>query len=262
MTGFFYNLGRKLRPVLRKARWIWTASTAAEAEAVEAEHAAGIEMCRAVLKLRRVCEDSPQTELLNATGSALAGRVKDKRRCFTFICLHGDNPEAFCLPGGFIFMSRPMLDLCGENAGEIAFVLSHEMAHVLEGHALQRVVGETVLRAITKAGSIKFAGAGLLNKLGLELMSKAYSREHELEADCMGLRLMRAAGYDGQSTITFFEKIIHLERRGIAGKYFSTHPEVSERIALMEQLLYQDSSSDTRKHGERPNRKITPRKPQ
>ena len=241
MGGFFYQLGRLAGPKIRKVQWAWAAATAPEAEAIVAERKAGADMACSIRQQRRVCADLPIVELLAETGSALAGRVKNKQRTFEFICLSGEQPEAFCLPGGFVFVSRPMIELCGENPERLAFVLAHEMAHILEGHAMQRMVSGAVLKTASRAKVIPHAAAGAMGKLGTEFLEKAYSRQQELAADALGLRLAMAAGFDGRAGVAVFEKLAALEQPAGPLKYFSTHPEAQERIARLRQLLAERS---------------------
>ena len=239
-SGFFYQLGRTVGPKLRKAKWAWTAATAPEAEAIAAEQAAGADLAQVISQQRRLCAEPPVTELMTQTGAALIERVKDKRRTFEFVCLAGDEPEAFCLPGGFVFASRAMIELCDRNADQLAFVLGHEIAHILEGHAMQRMVSGAVLRAVTRAGAVQYAAAaGVLRSLGAEFLNKAYSRDQERAADALGLRLAMAAGFSGQAAIVVFEKLAALEQPNGPLKYFATHPEARERIAHLRRLLDQ-----------------------
>jgi len=237
MSGIFYQLGRLAGPKIRKIQWAWAAATAPEAEAIAAERAAGADVAQAIRQQRRLCADVPITDLLAATGGALAGRVKNKQWTFEFVCLSGEGPEAFCLPGGFVFVSRPMIELCGQNADRLAFVLAHEMAHILEGHAMQRMVGSAVIKTASRANVIPKAAVGALGKLGTQFLEKAYSRQQELAADALGLRLTLAAGFDGQAAVAVFEKLAALEQPSGLSKYFSTHPEAQERIARLRQLL-------------------------
>jgi predicted Zn-dependent protease len=240
MTSFFYQLGRTVGPKLRKAKWVWSAATAPEAEAIAAERAAGADLAQAVRRQQRLCAEPDIVELVDAVGAALASRVVDKRRTFEFIPLAGDTPEAFCLPGGFVFVSRGMVDLCDRNADPLAFVLAHEIAHILEGHAMRRMIGSAVLRAATRAGAIKYAvAAKAMQTLGVEFLTKAYSRDQERDADALGLRLTCAAGFDGQAAIAIFEKLAALEQPDGPLKYFSTHPEAQERIDRLSRLLAQ-----------------------
>jgi predicted Zn-dependent protease len=240
MTRFFYQLGKTAGPALRKAKWLWSATTAPEAESIAAEQAAGADLAQVVRQQRRLCADSDVLELLNATGKTLLRRVRDKRRTFEFICLAGDKPEAFCLPGGFVFVSRAMIDLCDRNADQLAFVLSHEIAHILQGHAMQRMISGAVLSGVGRAGAVRYtAAAGVLRTLGIEFLTKAYSRQQECDADEMGLRLAMAAGFSGQAAIGVFEKLAALERPNGTLKYFATHPEAQERITALRRLLDQ-----------------------
>ena len=240
MAGFFYQLGKTVGPKLRRAKWVFSAATAPEAESIAAEQVAGADLAQVVRQQRRLCADTEIVELLNSTGAALTERVRDKRRTFEFICLAGDEPEAFCLPGGFVFVSRSMIDLCDRSADPLAFVLSHEIAHILEGHAMQRMIGGAVLRAVGRVGAVKYAAAtGAMRTLGIEFLNKAYSREQERAADALGLRLAMAAGFSGQAAIGVFEKLAALERPNGTLKYFATHPEAQERISHLSRLLDQ-----------------------
>ncbi len=244
MSGIFYQLGKKAGPKLRKAKWAWTAATATQDEAIAAERAAGADLAQVVRQQRRHCAEPDIVELVDATGAALIERVKDKRRTFDFICLAGESPEAFCLPGGFVFVSRAMIDLCDRSPDRLAFVMSHEIAHILEGHAMQRMIGSTVIRAAGRLGAAKYAAAGgVLRSLGIDFLTKAYSRDQERAADEMGLRLAIAAGFSGQAAIEVFEKLAALEKPTLTGAYFSTHPEAKERIAGLRKLL-----ADRQKH--------------
>jgi predicted Zn-dependent protease len=173
---------------------------------------------------------------LTATGAALTDRIiVNGERLNSSACQA--SVGGILSAGRFVFVSRAMLDLCNRNADQLAFVLSHEIAHILEGHALQRMLGSAVLRAAAQAGATKYAATGTLGKLGVEFLTKAYSREHERAADALGLRLACAAGFDGQAAIAVFEKLAALEQPDGPLKYFSTHPEAQERIDYLRRLM-------------------------
>ena len=237
MAGLFYQLGKKVGPKLRKAQWAWAAATAPEAEVIAAERAAGADLACCVRRERPVCADPELVERVTTIGAALAGRVKNKLRTFDFICLSGDTPEAFCLPGGFVFVSRPMIEMCGDKPDPLAFVLAHEIAHILEGHVMERMVGSAVIKMATQSGVVGHVVTGAMGKLGVQFLEKAYSREQEYAADTLGLRLAIAAGFDGQAALAVFEKLAALEQPGNPFKYFSTHPEAEDRIAHLRRLL-------------------------
>lgn len=233
MAGLFYELGRLAGPTVRKARWAWSAAAGSEAEMIAAERAAGADLAREVLLRHRRCADAPLVERLTDIGGALVGRLKDKRRTFEFYGLSGDQPQAFCLPGGFVFVTRSIVEVCENQPDRIAFVLAHEIAHIVEGHALQRLAGGTLLQA----GMRRVIPAGKFGTLAAEFVSKAYSRDQERTADRFGLRLMRAAGYDGRAAADVFERLAERNPSDGRGGYFATHPDADERIAELKRLL-------------------------
>ena len=83
-------------------------------------------------------------------GTRLTKRVVNKQRKFSFEIIEGTELNAFALPGGFIFVTEPILKLCEYNADEIAFILSHEMAHVIRGHAMERIISSTLTNVISR----------------------------------------------------------------------------------------------------------------
>jgi len=68
-----------------------------------------------------------------------------------------------------------------------------------------------------------------------------FSRQHEYEADYLGLQYMYKAGYDPNAFVTFFEKIEADEKRqpGTIPKVFSTHPPTPERVVAIQKEIGQ-----------------------
>ena len=81
-----------------------------------------------------------------AVGSRLADAVKDRRREFRFSLVRAGVSNAYALPGGFVFITEPLLDLCAQDRDELAFLLGHEMGHVLRGHARSQLTASTFLQ--------------------------------------------------------------------------------------------------------------------
>jgi len=122
----------------------------------------------------------------NAIGHRLGARVRNKQRIFRTEILHENTPSAMALPGGFIFLTTALLDFCERQPDELAFVIGHEMGHIIRGHALQRMITR-----IGSEGLSAILSRGLLNPLvrrrpALKWLERAHSREEELEADEFG----------------------------------------------------------------------------
>ncbi|MCK5564385.1 MAG: M48 family metallopeptidase [Planctomycetes bacterium] len=233
MSGLFYNLGKKAGPKVRKAKWIWHSITAGQADTIKAEHEVGKDLA-CEIRDRSELDTEPQAgQLLSEVGSHLTARVANKLRRFSFEVIKGSEPNAFALPGGFIFVTRSLLELCEWNQDQIAFILAHEMAHVIRGHAMDRIIAGSAIAASAKAASIR----GLLNtwlgKVGFKFLESAYSQDMELEADTLAARLATAAGYDTGAAKQLFSRLKKLNRsdnQSSFWNYFSSHPTFNIRI--------------------------------
>jgi hypothetical protein len=160
--SLFYHLGRRMGPKVRKARWMWASATGTTEETVRLEHGVGLDLAHEARQQLQMDADPQTREILDQIGRRLTDRVVNKLRTFRFEGFHCGEPNAFALPGGFIFVSRPILDLCDWNEHEIAFILGHEMGHVLKGHAIERIMTNSAFAAASRAAPVSipeiFAG--------------------------------------------------------------------------------------------------------
>ena len=160
-------------------------------------------------------------------------RFSDYRLVFRDIPAAG--PNAFALPGGTVIITDE-LARSFPDPDVIAGVIGHELVHVAEAHGLKQVYRSL---GTYLAVAVIFGDVGpVLNDLLLEgglLFSLAYSREHESEADRIGLALAAKAGYDPAALARFFEQLD--DSSGFAGPgWLSTHPSNQDRIAEIKRL--------------------------
>lgn len=246
MPGFFRHLGERVGPQLRKGNWMLQALTGDDASVLDAEYRVGADMAAQV---RETMPTPPGHELdiargrVAALGRRLADRVKEKRRRFTFEVAASGPPNAIALPGGFIFVERSLLELAQQEPDEVAFVLAHEMAHVIRGHAMERLLGSDVLTAAART-TLRTAGPyGLLvRQAASQFLQTAYSREQEFDADELGLRLAVAAGFapdGGPRLLGRLRAFSQAPDASDLGVYFATHPPLDVRIARLRAKLNQ-----------------------
>ena len=147
-----------------------------------------------------------------------------------FMVLESDTANAYTLPGGYIMVTRGLLDAV-DSDDELASVLAHEVGHVAKRHATEQIgfnVGVGVLRRVLPQKTLGRNGDTLLAVYSL-LRTLNKSKEHERQADEEGLRFAGNAGYDPAGLVQFFD--------GLGGKqsrieeYFATHPTPEKRIA-------------------------------
>ena len=203
-------------------------------EAEEVERTVGLVRDRAVV------------EYVQAIGTRLAQATG--RSDVTWQWAVADDPEAnaFALPGGWTYVTRGLLALCNRE-DELAGVLGHEMAHVLERHAAHRVSAATPLAVLfgvpsgvlgmvspTLGGMVAGAGRAVS---GLALAP--YSREQENDADRVGIALAARAGWDPVALAGFLTSLERADAAAGASKpssFFSTHPSTPDRVTKIQSI--------------------------
>jgi len=242
MGKLFYNLGRMLGPKVRKAKWLWQSIAGTEADAIRVEHEVGGDLAHEIRNRLQLDPQPRAADILQQVGCNLAACVANKRRTFTFEIVKGAEPNAFALPGGFIFVTSSLLELCEPNRGELAFIIGHEMAHVIRGHAMDRFISNSAIALGSRAAPIRGLIARWLRTVGVKFLESAYSQDLELEADTLGARLTAAAGYDPKAPAKLLSRLAKLPRsanQSGLGSYFSSHPPFDLRIERVNRLLNQ-----------------------
>jgi predicted Zn-dependent protease len=192
-------------------------------------------------------DDHPAVaEVLGQIGGRLVDGVKDRQWPFHFLAVRSTQLNAFALPGGFIFVTRPLLEFCHWDRDELAFVLGHEMGHVLHRHAIDRVMASSLLS--TAVGRLLPARGLLRLPLGsaiTTLLQQSYSRDQELEADRTGVQLARVAGYDAAAASRLLARL-QANIGTVVGwdAYFLSHPPADVRIEAITRLLRSRPSPD------------------
>ena len=143
------------------------------------------------------------------------------------------SPTAFALPGGFIFIAHSLVQLCNRNEDDVAFVLAHEMAHVIRRHAIERLnpaEGRSVWSRDCRARRAGRLGRDGSRTVGIQGLASAYSQDEEFEADELGVLLMRTAQFDPAGAIRMLQCLGRFHAGGAAppglNRYLSTHPPI------------------------------------
>ncbi len=174
-------------------------------------------------------------------GNLLSRTVERRNLKYTFTVLNSGIVNAFALPGGYVYISRGLLALAG-NEGELAAVLAHELGHITALHHAQRS-GQDLLANLLVTGLGIAAGRGASDVGGLLAQSvlRGNSREHERQSDQLGIRYMARAGYDPMTMANFLRRMransrLQAKRRGESPdkvdrfNYMATHPAPAERV--------------------------------
>lgn len=218
-------LGRKSVPLFFKANWIIKSLAGSETEKIQAEFQMGY-------LLAQVYEEKIQAvgnNRLSAIAADLVASLTNKKRKYTFKCDRSDALNALAMPGGFIYVSEKLFDLCNEDVDAIAFILAHEIAHTIHGDANKRFLTKTVINGLLRLRGRRMTPA--MTSLLSHVIQQGYSREQEYRADRFAVALTNAAGFDPAGGSRLF-KILHFREKdpGFMGTYFSSHPALPDRI--------------------------------
>jgi predicted Zn-dependent protease len=212
---------------------------------IEREIAMGKQYAQQVEMTSRLVDDPVVLEYVNRTGQNLVNN-SDCKVPFTIKVIDSDEVNAFALPGGFFYVNSGLI-LRAQEESELAGVMAHEIAHVCARHGTKNAtkgeimqLGMIPLMILLPGG---WAGYGIYEGLqfAIPISFLKFSRNDEREADYLGLQYMYKAGYDPNSYITFFERILSDEKRspGSISKFFSDHPPTGERIENSEKEIAQ-----------------------
>jgi predicted Zn-dependent protease len=193
-------------------------------------------------------DDPMVSDYINSIGSKLLAAAEGPRRDIDFFVVNDESINAFALVGGHIGVHSGLIMLT-QNESELAGVMAHEIAHILQKHQARVLHGQsrsqwTSLAALalaliasrssgSQAGQVTEAAVATAGAMQIQNQID-YTREHEREADRVGLTLIDRAGYDSRGMQTFFERLLKANRlnefKG-APSYLRTHPLTTERIA-------------------------------
>jgi predicted Zn-dependent protease len=150
---------------------------------------------------------------------------------YHYIAVDHEMVNAMALPGGYIYITRGLLERL-QTESQLAAVLAHETVHVVGRHAMSQMSKQTVggiaAAAVMVAGTP--GGAKQLALMTNQILGLSYSREDETEADIGGLDYLVKAGYDPNGIIQVQEILLeeHTLRREL--EFFSTHPHPVSRL--------------------------------
>jgi predicted Zn-dependent protease len=228
----FESIGRRLGQKVAQARNAFDLVGGTEEDSLRAEIRLGRDLEAALLERIPLVEENENTRFVAQIGCWLAANVKEKQLPFSVRVTAEREPNALALPGGPVFVSRPLLELCQGQRDEIAFVVAHEMAHIVRRHTLDRILKDAALSLLLRQTSGRHAASAWLSKAGRQLLGGSYSTDDELEADAFAVALVGTAGGDALAGERLLEALAQrVQSIGIVGDYFAAHPPLVERIA-------------------------------
>lgn len=196
-----------------------------------------------------VIKNGPEVDMAKRVAKRLASAAAEKSDIqynWRLSVVQSQQVNAFCLPGGEIVVYTAILPITRDEAG-LATVLGHEMAHATSRHGAQRIfqqgLAQTALSGVQ--GSLGSMDPGqqvvVMKALGAATQYGAilpFSRDHESEADHIGLLYMARAGFDPHKAVEFWQR---MEQNGgrQPPQFMSDHPSHGTRIQQLREWMPQ-----------------------
>lgn len=173
--------------------------------------------------------------MVNRVGQRIAAVSDMPDLKWTFTVLDSPMLNAMALPGGYVYITRGMLERMNTE-DELAGVLGHEIAHVTARHASQRISQAQLAQLGFIAGAIAAPEVaqqyGDLAQLGASLLFQRYSRAQESQSDLVGTAYMAEAGYNpigAREMLRTLDRLRDQEAKSI-DQYFQSHPDPAKRV--------------------------------
>jgi beta-barrel assembly-enhancing protease len=166
---------------------------------------------------------------------------------FNFFIIDSSAINAFATPGGYIYINKGLI-MAAENEAELAGVIAHEIGHANGRHVASIIEKSKKLNMATLAAMLAgiFLGGGGQTSAAIAAFSLAgstsltlrYMRQHEEEADRMGIEYLARAGYYPTAMIDFLKIMRQSEFLSkTMPSYLQTHPGTDDRIIYMDSLI-------------------------
>ena len=207
---------------------------------LDKEQKLGKKLSEDIEKKYEVVEDLNQNSLITEIGNKLAKASELKAMNYHFKILNIDGPNAFSIPGGYIYVTYDLFDYI-QSDDELAGILAHEIAHVIHNHALKQTRDNTKFTLLTILAVLltREPDVAVLGKLTTITFLNQYRREYEEEADLTATELMIKTGYNPVGFLTFLERLYTREmfKPELHLGIFQTHPETENRVNYVKDML-------------------------
>ncbi len=212
------------------------------------EKTLGLQSYQQVLQQSQTIDNGPEFDLVSRVAQRLSAATGDSAKKFDWqvSLVQSDQINAFCLPGGKIVVYTGILPVAKTEAG-LATVMGHEMAHATLRHGSERLLQQKATQTLMTGvqysmGDMSYeqqrAVMGAIGAGAQYGFILPFGREHESEADKMGLHYMARAGYDPREAVEFWQRMSKAtSSSGKPPEFMSTHPSDQTRIAQLEALL-------------------------
>ncbi len=156
---------------------------------------------------------------------------------YRFVALNHESINAFALPGGYIFITRGMLEKL-ETESQLAGIFAHEVAHVVARDAMNAMSNQIGIDILLSAATSESTPGGVTTAANLtnQIMGLQYSKEDEKTADLAGLDYMSWTGYNPYAMVETIQ-MLQSQHESRPIEFLSTHPSPESRLQYLTQKI-------------------------
>lgn len=197
----------------------------------------GQEFAATLLGAKPLVKNPGMQRYVNTLGRWLASQTERPDLPWTFGVLDDAGYNAFATPGGYIFVTRGLMERMRSEA-ELAGVLAHEIGHVLKKHHLKAVKASGWSGIAQDLVNAKTGSNANLTELAKGLIARGLDKDDEFEADRLGVVIAARAGYDPFGLPAVLQ-VLQGESAQDAGfaLMFATHPAPADRLGRLDTLM-------------------------
>lgn len=208
------------------------------------------------MKSAKLSTNAANTAMVKRVGQNLANAVTNYMNAnglgaelanfnWTFNLVQDKQANAWCMPGGLIVVYEGILPIT-QDEPSLAIVMGHEIAHAVARHSAEQMstqmkqqqglqIGAALAGMLGMGANTSSLISGIVAN-GFNFKNLSYSRDHESEADHMGLIFAAMAGYDPQTAVTFWQRMA-AGKTNTTSEFMSDHPSDETRIRQIQGWL-------------------------
>ncbi len=206
----------------------------------EEEIQIGENIISGILGAAPLVENPRLQKYVNDVGSWVARQSSRSGLPWHFGVIDSTSINAFAAPGGFIVVTKGLLDLM-EDEAQLAGVLAHEMGHVVGKHHLIALKKSMKQEFWAGLGTKLIGDPKAINRLvkaGVQLYASGLDRKYEYLADSRGVVFSARAGYDPYALLNVLAAIDSINpSEASLTVLLKTHPPTQDRINRLLRIL-------------------------